>query len=204
MEFDNMTEPMRGSFTDAIFALLGRFGNALRLQGAPAGSVHAYIFGGCAVHFYAGVRTSNDLDLELQLDSVILSAGALHRAKEAASYVLFANDDGKLLTLEIDRQYNSTLGPLHIDFEQRARLLENRENSALVVHLPSREDLALSKLGRLSPVDIEDIGVLMDDESASWALLDKLTREAQGYYVGPPNLTSNLQFVKMKLLGASK
>jgi Nucleotidyltransferase of unknown function (DUF6036) len=83
--------------------------------------------------------------------------------------------------LEIDRTYTSTIGPLHEDFPDRAKVLEASAGSPLVVLLPSREDLALSKLDRLSEADIDDILVLMGSSDASWDLLESLTQDVGKY-----------------------
>lgn len=181
------------SFTDAIYLLLGQFAGALKARGAPEHSIRAYIFGGCAVHLYAKTRVSSDLDLEVE--TALLPRGALYEAKEEAGYVLVQKgpeDEPDLL--ELDLAYNSTLGPLHEDFSDRAETLELIPGSPLVVLLPSREDLALSKLGRFSDADIGDILTLMSDKDASWELFERLTNEAQKYYVGPPrDLTGKLE-----------
>ena len=62
--------------------------------------------------------------------------------------------------------------------------------------LPAAEDLALSKLGRLSEADIADIITLMQSPDASWDLLEQLTQEAAKYYPAPAgDLTSKLAYV---------
>ena len=53
-------------------------------------------------------------------------------------------------------------------------------------------DIAISKLGRLHPVDIEDILLLLEEPSASWEGFERLATEASQYYqvgaaaFGPP------------------
>ena len=183
------------SFTDAIFSLLGRFGDELKAREAPEHSVKAYIFGGCAVHLYSSARVSSDLDLETMTEA--LTSVALREAMEEAGFVLVQkNAEEEPDLLELDLTYNTTLGPLHEDFEERARELEARSGSPLVVMLPAPEDLALSKLARLSEVDVQDILTLMSSPHASWELLEKLTHEVEGYYPAPAgSLTAKLRYV---------
>jgi len=184
-----------GSFTDAIFALLGQFGDALSARGLQEHSVCAYMFGGCAVHLYARARVSNDMDLEVT--TMLLSPLQLREAKGEAGYVLVRETEGdEPELLELDLAYNATIGPLHENFDTRAKELERVPGSPLVVMLPSREDLALTKLDRLSENDVKDILLLMQDPSADWALLEQLTSEvAECYQAFPGTLTSKLKYV---------
>lgn len=182
-------------FTDAIYQLLGHFAAELSAHGAMEHSVHAYIFGGCAVHLHVTSRVSSDLDLEIT--EAVLPRGVLEKAKQATEYVLNKkSEEDEPDLLELDLTYSSVLGPLHEDFDTRAMLIERKPGSPLVVFLPSAEDLALSKLGRLSEVDVADILALMRSPGASWGLLEQLTQETAGYYPAPAgDLTSKLAYV---------
>lgn len=190
-----MTTPLLGSFTEAIFVLLRRLGDELNTCGVQEHSVRAYVFGGCAVHLYASTRVSSDLDVDLV--TAVVSRFDLQRAKEQTGYVLIQNSSEDVPDLlEVDLNYNSSFGPLHEDFESRATELERLPGSPLVVFLPSREDVALTKLARLSEVDIEDILALMNSPDASWEALSQLTQDVEQYYVGPKGgLTSKLDYV---------
>lgn len=183
------------SFTEAIFALLERFADALKLRGAPEHSVRAYIFGGCAVHLYAASRVSSDLDVELS--SVVVSTGDLLAAKEEAGYVLVQGSPSEEPDLlELDLTYNTTLGPLHEDFDTRARLLEAKPGSPVAVLLPGPEDLALTKLARLTEADIADILTVMEFPGASWDVLARLTADVEKYYpCVPDDLTNKLNYL---------
>lgn len=75
-------------------------------------------------------------------------------------------------------------------------VIEMRQGSPLVALLPAPEDIALSKLDRLSEKDVADIVALMGHPGASWELLQKLTEEAEKYYPGiKGGLTSKLNYV---------
>lgn len=196
-EADALQGPMNpaSSFTEAIYRLLSQFAEKLALQGAPEHSVCVYVFGGCAVHLYSSARVSSDLDM--QVETVVVSARQIAEAKRSAGKVYIAvGPDGAYDILEIDRTYTSAIGPLQEDFPDRAKVIEASTGSPLIVMLPAPEDLALSKLGRLSEVDVEDILLLMESPSASWDLLSSLTSDAEKYYPGVPGaLTSKLNYV---------
>jgi len=183
------------SFTDAIYQLLGHFAAELTTRGAPEHSVNAFIFGGCAVHLHVASRVSSDLDLDVT--TAVLPRQALEEAKQATEYVLVQKSEGdEPDLLELDLTYSSALGPLHEDFDTRATLVERKPGSPLVVFLPAAEDLALSKLGRLSEADVVDILTLMQSPGASWDLLEQLTQETAKYYPAPAgDLTSKLAYV---------
>ena len=183
------------SFTQAIYQLLAQFADKLKLQGAPEHSVSAYIFGGCAVHLYNQQRVSSDLDLEV--NTLVISVQKVAEAKrEAGKVFISVGPDSEYDILEIDRTYTSAIGPLHEDFSDRAKILEALPGSPLVVLLPSPEDLALSKLDRLSEADIDDILVLMGSSKDSWKLLESLKSDVEKYYpCVQGSLTSKLNYV---------
>jgi hypothetical protein len=175
------------SFRAGIYALLGRFADALRAHGAPLQSVRAYIFGACAMHLYA-VSTRCSGELELELTTTLVSDEAIHAAKRDAGIVLVrrpADEDPELL--ELNLVSNRTPGPLHSEFAARARLLPVAPDAPLVVFLPSPEDLALSMLDRFSEIDAADIRVLMNRRDASWEVLATLAADVEKHYRGVPD-----------------
>jgi hypothetical protein len=191
----SVLNPPAPSFTQAIYQLLAQFSESLKLQGATEHSVSAYIFGGCAVHLYNPQRVSSDLDLDV--NTLVISVQQVAQAKRDAGKVFIAvGPDNAYDILEIDRTYTSSIGPLHEDFPDRATILEANPGSPLVVLLPSAEDLALSKLDRLSEADIDDILVLMGSSKDSWALLEGLTCDVEKYYpCVQGSLTGKLNYV---------
>lgn len=56
--------------------------------------------------------------------------------------------------------------------------IEGTRNSPVILMLPSIEDIALSKLGRLGDVDLEDILTLLSLPEASWERFEQLALEA--------------------------
>jgi hypothetical protein len=57
--------------------------------------------------------------------------------------------------------------------------------------------VAISKLGRLSPEDVADILVLLQDPAASWDEFERLAAEASQYYVGR-DITGTIAYVKLQ------
>lgn len=60
-------------------------------------------------------------------------------------------------------------------------MIERAPGSPVVVWLPSAEDIALSKLGRVGDVDQNDIIELLSQPSSSWELFESLAREVSNY-----------------------
>lgn len=179
----------------AILQLFGNLAESLAVRNVPAGAVDAYLFGGCAVHLHTQSRASSDVDVEF-----------MYRAVHKEDLVLVLNDlppvdyDDPLegpSQLSYDPTFNTTLGPLHDGYQHRAICLERGGSSPVTVWLPSAEDIAISKLGRLGEVDVQDIVELLSLPTASWASFELLAREAGSYYVGP-DLTGALAYVRKK------
>lgn len=184
-----MSTPM----AQAILQLFGNLAEELAARSVPAGSIHAYLFGGCAVHLHTQSRASSDVDVEftypmIHKEDLVL---VLHDLPP----VDYDDPVEGPSQLSYDPTFNTTLGPLHETYQSRAVCLERTASSPVTVWLPSAEDIALSKLGRLGEVDVLDILELLGLPAASWDSFERLVLEANNYYVGP-DLTSNLAYVR--------
>lgn len=114
--------------------------------------IRMYIAGGAALHFYTGERVSRDVD-----------AAFSHRiALPEDLEVAYRGADGAAELLYFDRNYNDTLALMHEDAydDSRPLALPGVDASVLDVRLLSPLDLAVSKLGRFSGQDSEDITAL--------------------------------------------
>jgi hypothetical protein len=185
------------SFTEAILRLFEELNDRLIGRGLPDGAVRAYLFGGCGVHMYARNRVSTDVDAEfdynlIHREDVVLVLNELPP-------VDFVSPTSGPSLLHFDARFSTTLGTLHVDYQDRAVQLERCDNSrsALTVWLPSAVDLAISKLGRLAPMDLEDILTLLQEPSASWSEFERLATEASQYYVGR-NLAGTIAYIKLQ------
>ena len=135
-----------------------------------------YVAGGAALHLYTGERVSRDID------ATFSQRIALPENLEVA----YRDADGAARLLYFDRQYNDTLGLLHEDaYEDSVALaLEGLDSTALQVRLLSALDLAVSKLGRFSSQDQEDIESLARHKLVNSAALRRRAQEALRGYVG--------------------
>lgn len=125
---------------------------------------------------YTGERVSRDID-----------ASFSHRiALPENLEVAYRDADGAARLLYFDRQYNDMLGLMHEDAQDDSvpLTLEGVDAGVLEVRLLSALDLALSKLGRFSSQDREDIASLARRKLISSARLRRRAEEALTGYIG--------------------
>ena len=166
----------RPEYLAALREILHRI--ATSLSGSPprALPVRMYLAGGAALHLYTGERVSRDIDATFS-----------HRiALPENLEVAYRDADGAARLLYFDRQYNDTLGLLHEDaYEDSVPLaLEGIDSTALQVRVLSALDLAVSKLGRFSGQDQEDIATLARHKLINSATLRRRADDALRSYVG--------------------
>lgn len=138
--------------------------------------IRMYVAGGAALHLYTGERVSRDIDATFS-----------HRiALPENLEVAYRDADGAARLLYFDRQYNDTFGLLHEDARDDSvpLILEGTDPSVLEVRLLSALDLAVSKIGRFSGQDRDDIALLARRRLMSSAALRQRAEEALQAYVG--------------------
>lgn len=165
--------------TPLALAVLNLFDRALPvLEGRQPGAVKIYVFGGCALHILTNARGSADVDAE-----VIASE---HLLREEIRAVFSAPEDyeqdGLDLSVVFDQQFNNSLCPLHEDYEDRAIPIPGSDGSPMQVFIAHPIDLAISKLGRFTDRDHEDIHQLIQQGKLDLEEFDRLAREAIDYY----------------------
>ena len=138
--------------------------------------VRMYVAGGAAMHLYTGERVSEDID------AVFSRRIALPEDLEVA----YRDSDGAARLLYFDRQYNDTLGLLHDRAHEDAVpiSLDGIDPHVIEVRLLSALDLAVSKIGRLSETDRDDIAALVRRGLVTPAQLRRRAEEAVAAYVG--------------------
>lgn len=147
------------------------------------GTFQVIVFGGCAVHILTRARGSADVDAEVS------SHGYADRSEIIAllgedAYV-FTDDDGLSQMLEFDTSFNTTLGPLHEDYEDRViRLVRGSSVPNVEVYVAGAIDVAISKLGRFGARDQDDIQALLRLPQVNVEEFERLASEAIDYYVG--------------------
>jgi hypothetical protein len=167
---------VRPEYIAAFSAIVDRI--AASLVGLPqrAPPIKMYVAGGAALHFYTGERVSRDID-----------AAFSHRiALPENLEVAYRDADGAARLLYFDRQYSDTFALMHEDaYEDSVALsLEASDSSRLEVRLLSALDLAVSKLGRFSSQDRDDIAALARRKLISSAALRRRAEDALHGYVG--------------------
>lgn len=169
------------------------------LSGKPAGFVRVYIFGGCAVHLLTHARGSADIDAEIVASERLLHDEVI-RVLDQPEYYEEGTED---LTLEFDANYNTTLGPLHEDYQERAICLDGFEgDQPLHVYVAAGVDLAISKLGRYTDQDKADIEALIEHSRFDVSEFERLGRQAIDYAVGNRSgMLSHLEQVIEPYLG---
>jgi len=167
---------VRPEYLAAFREIVERIRGSLRHLPPRVGKVRMYVAGGAALHFYTGERISRDIDATFS-----------HRiALPDNLEVAYRDADGAARVLYFDRQYNDTLGLLHEDaYEESVPLtLPGLDTQALEVRLISALDLAVSKLGRFSDQDRDDIVALARRKLIGSAALRRRAEDALRGYVG--------------------
>jgi len=166
----------RKEYVDAFREVVLRISRSLSDAPQRGLPVRMYVAGGAAMHLITGERVSEDID------AVFSRRMALPENLEVA----YRDADGAARLLYFDRQYNDTLGLLHEDaYEDSVPLvLDGVDKRVIDVRLLSSLDLAVSKIGRLSDQDRDDIALLVRRGRLRPAKLRKRAEEAAAGYVG--------------------
>ena len=166
----------RPEYVAAFREIVSRIAGTLTDLPKRALPVRMYVAGGAALHLYTGERVSRDID------AVFSRRIALPENLEVA----YRDADGAARLLYFDRQYNDTLGLLHEDAYEDSvpLLLEGGDATVLDVRLLSALDLAVSKIGRFSSQDRDDIAALARHRLIRASALQGRAGEALRGYVG--------------------
>ncbi|WP_409524707.1 DUF6036 family nucleotidyltransferase [Nitrincola sp. MINF-07-Sa-05] len=147
------------------------------------GVFRVIVFGGCAVHIHTQTRGSADIDAEIASHGYAKKSEVIALLDEDA--YIFADEEGVSQVLELDSSFNTTLGPLHEDYEDRIiRLVTQSSIPNVEVYIASAIDVAISKLGRFGDRDQQDIQSLLQLPYVDINEFERLAREAISYYVG--------------------
>ena len=183
----------RKEYIDAFREIVLRISRSL--SGVPRRGlpVRMYVAGGAAMHLLTGERVSEDID------AVFSRRVALPENLEVA----YRDADGAARLLYFDRQYNDTLGLLHEDAHDNSvpLSLEGIDPRIIDVRLLSPLDLAVSKIGRLSDQDREDIALLVRRGLVRPAKLRKRAEEAAAAYVGDLDRLRNSIDIASRIAG---
>ena len=180
----------------ALISMFRAIEMELTLEGASPGAVQVIVFGGCAVHLYTHHRVSTDVDAEIYCAN---TQDTLRLRTLLAEFPeqFFDEQSGRVMELNYDLQYNTSFGPLHEDYWERSLPLEEFPlESALHLHVAAPIDIAISKLGRATDQDLDDIMALLRAGFIVTAELRQLALQAIDMYVGnkepPRSILTNI------------
>lgn len=176
--------PMAGAIKQ-FFSMLD---DDLAAQGCtPGSSIKAVIFGGAAVHMYTAYRPSSDVDTEFLIEQSNFSAREVMMLAEQLPPIDYLDTNNQDRMIEYDTNFRPVFAPLHHGYIDRLRPLWPSDFKVLSVCLPSPLDLAITKLGRFSQVDQEDILALLALPGADIDQFAKSAEEAcREYPAGNP------------------
>lgn len=166
----------RKEYVEAFREIVLRIARSLSGGSRRGSPLRMYVAGGAAMHLLTGERVSEDID------AVFSRRVALPENLEVA----YRDADGAARMLYFDRQYNDTLGLLHEDAHDDSvpLMLDGVDSRVIDVRLLSPLDLAVSKIGRLSDQDRDDIALLVRRGLVRPSKLRKRAEEAAAGYVG--------------------
>jgi Nucleotidyltransferase of unknown function (DUF6036) len=166
----------RPEYVAAFRDLVNRIAASLTRVPKAALPIRMYVAGGAALHMYTGERVSRDIDATFS-----------HRiALPENLEVAYRDADGAARLLYFDQQYNDMFGLLHEDAREDSLPLtiDGIDPQILAVRLLSPLDLAVSKLGRFSSQDRDDVAALARHKLITSSKLRRRAEEALVAYVG--------------------
>ena len=166
----------RPEYVTAFREIANRIAASLKPLPKRALPIKMYVAGGAALHFYTGERVSQDIDAAFSKRIVL----------PEKLDVAYRDADGAAQLLYLDRQYSDTLALMHEDAydDSEPLVLAGVDSEVLEVRLLTPLDLAVSKIGRLSSQDREDIATLAHRRLIHSRPLRERAEAALGGYVG--------------------
>lgn len=169
----------RREYAAAFREIVARIARSLTGVSRQALPVKMFVAGGAALHFYTGERISEDID----------AAFSRRIALPEDLEVAYRDADGAGRLLYFDRQYSDALALMHEDAPEDSLplSLDGIEPEVLDVRLLAPLDLAVSKIGRFSSQDRDDIAALARRKLIRSTALRRRAQQALTAYVGETN-----------------
>ena len=166
----------RPEYLAAFREIVNRIASSLAALPKSVLPIRMYVAGGGALHLYTGERVSRDIDATFSRRIVL----------PENLEVAYCDADGAARLLYFDRQYNDTLGLLHEDAQDDSVpiAIPGHDGSILEIRLLSALDLAVSKIGRFSSQDRDDISTLARHKLITSTALRRRAAGALAGYVG--------------------
>ena len=187
---------IRTSFSQAVIEMFENADSRLKndYPDLEENSVAAYLFGGSAVHMHIGSRTSDDVDADIQTKKPLKAYEVITKALTSVEY---DDEEGLPRNIIWDGGFSTTLGAVACDYEDRATLVHVCENKLVYLYLISAADIAVSKVSRSSPRDLDDIKGLYKTGLFTLAEFEELAESAIAYCAVTP---SKLRFNVLEVI----
>ena len=155
--------------------------------------VHFYLSGGMVVYLYTGCQRTFYIEGEFNR-KVYISDGLS---------LVYRDEANKELLVRFNKNDNTRFNLMHPNYKQDAVLLPFTQLQNMQVHALSALDLCVSKISRLSPIDIEDIQSFVRAGHFSAEALELRAREALADYIGDlKQYRDNISLAKQYALSA--
>lgn len=186
---------LNSGYGAALLEVLKRIESEFHRYDKAALPIRMVIAGGAALFLHTGERVTEDVDATFS-----------RRVLLGDIEVAYRDPDGRAAVIYLDRNYNDTLGLLHENADDDTQQVELKEidRKVLDVRVLSPIDLAVSKLGRFSDQDREDILLLAEHGLIDAKTLRRRAEEALQSYVGNLESTRNTIDIACRLIDARK
>jgi hypothetical protein len=180
----------------AFAQVVSRVEQSLKHSHPSVFPIRMYIAGGAALHLLTGARVTEDVD-------ATFSQRVLLGEEIEVSY---RDADGRARLMYLDRNYNDTLGLLHENAYQDSNPVDvaGVDKNLIEVRVLSPVDLAVTKLGRFTDQDREDIRLLAEEGLIDAASVRKRAEEALSGYVGDTSSVRTSIDVACRLIDAER
>jgi len=186
---------LNSGYGAALLEVLKRIESEFRRYDQAALPIRMVIAGGAALFLHTGERVTEDVDATFS-----------RRVLLGDIEVAYRDPDGRAAVIYLDRNYNDTLGLLHENADDDTQQVELKDidRKVLDVRVLAPIDLAVSKLGRFSDQDREDILLLAERGLIDAKALRRRAEEALKAYVGNLTSTQNTIDIACKLIDTLK
>ena len=156
-------------------------------------NIRFYLSGGMLVYLYTGCQRTFYIEGEFNRKVYIADGLSL----------VYRDEGDKERLIRFNKNDNTRFNLMHPNYKQDAVLLPFTQLQNMQVHALSALDLCVSKISRLSPIDIEDIQSFVRAGHFSAEALELRAREALADYIGDlKQYRDNISLAKQYALSA--
>lgn len=159
---------------DPLFLALKNFLSKIDQTLPPNKNVKLFLFGGMLVYLYTGLERSYYIEGEFN-QKVYVSDGL---------NLIYTTDTGQERQIRFNKNDNSRFNLIHQNYLQDAQIIPFSHLNNMQVYALSPVDVCVSKIARLSLIDIEDVQLLVKTGLCSAQNIAQRAKEASNDYVG--------------------